>query len=195
MALILLEASSTMWLDGDNMDILLTCVSYLLLIVCFSYILLGERSKMVRKKNMILEAHYENWVAVIAWAVSFIFITLFTFGYYIHFFNEFNLLSYFITVIVCLPLLAIAYYLERWRITIDGEKVIKCGLFLKTTFNISDIVKIKRSWFGYKFYLKNKKAFRVNARYHTFSQLFVNNLREKANLKSEDANRLAVKFR
>ena len=171
------------------MDILLTCVIYLLLIGCFAYILLGERAKRIRKKNKIVEAHYENWVAVIGWVISFIFVTLFTFGYYIHFFNEFNLLSYFITVIVCLPLLAIAYYLERWRIMIDGEKVIKYGLFLKTAFNIRDIVKIRQTWFGYEFYLKNKKAFRVNARYHTFSQVFVNNLKEKANLKREDVNR------
>lgn len=179
-----------MQLDGDNMDILLTCVSYLLLIGCFAYILLGERGKRVRRKNKILEAHYENWVAVIVWAFSVTFITLFTFGYYIQFFsNEFNLLSYFITVIVFLPLLAIAYYFERWRIIIDGERVIKYGLFLKKTFNISDIITIKQTWFGYKVYLKNKKVFGVNARYHDFSQLFITKLEEKANLKNEDVNR------
>ena len=179
-----------MQLDGDNMDILLTCVIYLLLIGCFAYILLGERAKRIREKNKIVEAHYENWAAAIGWVISFTFVTLFTFGYYTQFFsNKFNILSYFITVIIWLPLLIISYYFERWRIIIDGERVIKYGLFLKTTFNISDIITIKQTWFGYKFYLKNKKVFGVNARYHDFSQLFIKKLKEKANLKNENVNR------
>lgn len=172
------------------MNILLTCVSYLLLIGCFAYILIKERGKRVRKKNKILEAHYENRIALIPWAVSFTFITLFTLGYYLQFFSdEFNLLGYFSATMVCLLLLIISCYLERWRIIIDGEKVIKYGLFFKKNNNISDIIRIEQTWFGYKFYLKNNKTFVVNARYHDYSQLFINYLKEKANLKIGNTDR------
>ncbi len=162
------------------MDILLTCVCYSLLIGCLAYILLSERGKSVRKKNIVAEVHYGFWTALVSWTIGFAFITLFTCGYYIRFFSDaFDLLHYFITITVFLPLFAIAYYLERWRITIDGENVIKYGLFLKKTFHISDLIEVKQTWFGYKFYLKNKKAFGVDARYHDFSRSSINDLKEK----------------
>lgn len=163
------------------MDILITCIAYIFLTGSLIYIFLAEKGKRARKKQNVLEVHFANWTGLVFWVICFLANTLFTLGYYIKFFsNNFRLTDYLITAILFSCPLLLSYFLERWKVIIDGEKVIKYGLLTKRAYNISDITEIKQAGFGHKYYVEGKKVFSTNARYHHYSGAFENYIKEKA---------------
>jgi hypothetical protein len=118
-----------------DLDILFTCAVYLLLAGSLTHIILEAKGRKARKKRGCMEVYLHFGLGLAWWGFSFLFNTLFTLGYYTQFFsNDFHLTNYLTTSVVFLLLLPIAYYEARWKVVIDGKKVIKYGwLFKKRT--------------------------------------------------------------
>ena len=162
------------------MDILITCIAYLILSLSLAYYIFSEVSRKNRKKNGTLDACFEK-LQFPFWVIAFLSDTLFTLGYYIGFFKDFYLESYLLIMIIptCFSLLGL--YFARWKIILQNDELIKCGLFKTTRIKITEVTKIVEVYFSKKIYVKGRKLFEVNARYHVFSRSFVNAIIEISN--------------
>jgi len=148
-----------------DLDIFITYAIYLLFAVFLAHIILEARGRKARKKRGCLEVYRDN-MGVGFWVVGLLFNTILTVAYYMQFL--FNDALFFAVSAFFLFLLMRAYYDARWKVVIDGEKIIKYGLLFKNlTYNISDITKIEYIEFSSKFYIGNKKIFTQNPHSHT----------------------------
>ena len=153
------------------MDVLITCVICLLLAGCLTHIILEAKGRKARRKRGCLEV-YRDYMGVGFWVVSFLFNTILTYVYYTHipswrYGGPMPLNVFFAVSAFCLLLLTMAYYQARWKIVIDGEKIIKYGWLFKKTYNISDITKIEHIEFSSTFYIGDKKIFTQDKFSHT----------------------------
>ena len=162
------------------MDILITCITYLALSLSLTYYIFAATSKKKRKKNNVLDACFEN-IAFIPWVIGFAFDTLFTLGYYIGFFKNFDARIYLLTVVLLTCFSLIGLYFARWKIILQNDELIKYGIIRTTRIKITDITKIRDTVFGKKFYVNDKKLFEISARYHDYSNSFVNTIKEISN--------------
>ncbi|MCL2816981.1 MAG: hypothetical protein FWD39_01165 [Clostridiales bacterium] len=152
------------------MDILITCAMYLLFAVCLTHIILEAMGRKARKKRGCL-AVYMDYMGVGFWVVGLLSNILITYAYYRQIplmrYGPVTLNVFFAFSALYLLLLTMAYYQARWKVVIDGKKIIKCGLLCKKTYNISDITKIEHIEFASKFYIGDKKIFTQDKNSHT----------------------------
>lgn len=130
------------------MDILITCVVYILLLGSLAYYIIEENKRSKRTKDGILDAYFERWTEFVPWTISFIFNTLFTLGYYIRFFGDFSITNYLYVSAFCIIILFIGYCIIRWKVIILNNMIVKYCIITKKIFDITEISKIKHTFMG-----------------------------------------------
>ena len=160
----------------SSLDILITCVVYILLAGSFIHMILEEKGKTKRKKLDIKEIRFERWSGIIPWGLSLFLNIVTTLGYYTQYLTHIrDFQNYMALSLISFLLLLIVYYLERWKVIILGEKIVVYGWLFKKTYNVSDITTIKPAvWFeAINYYIGNKKVFTEYYRQHVKHRDFV----------------------
>ena len=167
------------------MDIFATCFLFVLHIGVLIYLFCEVKKRKKWKKFGVLVVQVEIGLAFVCYVISLIFNIIFGLGYYLNFLMSIDFWLYLITAIAFSCFLIAGYCYARWKVIISDDKIIKHGFFVKKTYRMSDISKIKQTLFGHSYYMSDKKLFTTNARYHEFQRTFVNYIEENSGCKIE----------
>lgn len=167
-------------------DIIISIISFILLILCMVYIVKEVIRRNKQKiQNIYLEVNWNIGISILMWSIGAIAVVGFTVAYYAKLFNNADILGFLILCLIGLSFVFVAFVLAIKKITLNKETgdMISCSLLGVKRFHIKDITLIRHTWDAWAVFSNKRKLFVVKDRCYDYSSEFYTYIRRESGCK------------